>query len=64
MDNQLEKHVLPVLGDVPLESVNETRVQEFVADLKGKVFERYRPDGTWSRPTGFLGNPFSTSWEL
>lgn len=46
MDNQLDKHVLPVLGDVPLESVNEIKVQEFVADLKRATFQRRKPDGT------------------
>lgn len=33
MESQLSKHVLPRFGDMPLDAVDETAVQEFVADL-------------------------------
>lgn len=33
MVNHLDKHILPLLGDLPLDQVTETTVQEFVAKL-------------------------------
>jgi integrase len=46
MEGHLAKHILPRFGDLPLESVSETAVQEFVADLKRTTFERRRSNGT------------------
>ena len=34
MESQLTKHILPRFGSLPLDAVDETVVQEFVADLK------------------------------
>jgi integrase len=45
MESQLTKHILPRFGDLPLDSVDETAVQEFVADLKGATFEWRKPKG-------------------
>ena len=39
MESQLTKHILPRFGSSPLDSVDETAVQEFVADLKRTTFE-------------------------
>jgi integrase len=46
MEGQLTKHILPRLGALTLDMVDETIVQEFVAELKGAVFERRRKNGT------------------
>jgi integrase len=46
MEGQLTKHILPRLGALTLDIVDETIVQEFVAELKGAVFERRRKNGT------------------
>jgi integrase len=46
MEGQLTKHILPRLGTLTLDMVDETIVQEFVAELKGAGFERRRKDGT------------------
>jgi len=46
MESQLAKHILPRLGCLTLDMVNETVVQEFVAELKGAVFERRRKNGS------------------
>ena len=46
MESQLTKHILPRLGSLTLDMVDETMVQEFVAELKGAVFERRRKNGT------------------
>ena len=46
MEGQLTKHILPRLGTLTLDMVDETIVQEFVAELKGAVFERRRKNGT------------------
>jgi len=45
MENQLTKHILPRFGSLPLDAVDETAVQEFVADLKRATFERRTKNG-------------------
>jgi integrase len=45
MESQLTKHILPRFGSLPLDSVDETAVQEFVADLKRTTFELRKPNG-------------------
>jgi integrase len=45
MESCLEKHILPRFGDLPLESVDETAVQEFISDLKRRTFERKNQKG-------------------
>jgi integrase len=45
MENQLTKHILPRFGSVPLDAVDETAVQEFVADLKRATFQMRKPNG-------------------
>jgi integrase len=45
MESLLSNHILPRLGDTPLTNLDETRVQEFVADLKRQTFERRKPNG-------------------
>ncbi len=44
MESQLTKHILPRFGSSPLDSVDETAVQEFVADLKRTTFELRKPN--------------------
>ena len=46
MEGHLTKHILPKFGSLPLDAIDETAVQEFVADLKRSTFERRRGDGT------------------
>jgi integrase len=46
MEGHLAKHILPRFGGLPVEVINETVVQELVADLKRSTFERRKPDGT------------------
>jgi integrase len=46
MEGHLAKHILPRFGDSPVETIDETAVQEFVAHLKRTTFERCRSDGT------------------
>ncbi|HVX29195.1 MAG TPA: hypothetical protein VHA53_01850, partial [Nitrolancea sp.] len=46
MESQLNKHILPRFGDFTIDMVDETAVQEFVAELRGTTFERYRKNGT------------------
>lgn len=46
MEGHLAKHILPRFGTLEVENINETMVQEFVADLKRAVFERRKPDGS------------------
>jgi integrase len=46
MESHLAKHILPKLGELPLETIDEMTVQEFVADLKRTTFDRRKPDGT------------------
>jgi integrase len=46
IESQLKKHILPRFGDFTIDMVNETSVQEFVAELRGTTFERYRKNGT------------------
>ncbi len=45
MESQLTKHILPRFGSLPLDAVNETVVQEFVADLKRATFQMRKPNG-------------------
>jgi integrase len=45
MESQLTKHILPRFGSLPLDAVDETAVQEFVADLKRTTFEMRKPNG-------------------
>jgi integrase len=45
MENQLTKHILPRFGALPLDAIDETAVQEFVADLKRTTFERRKQNG-------------------
>ena len=40
MEGHLRKHILPRFGVLAVEAINETLVQEFVADLKRSIFER------------------------
>lgn len=52
MESQLTKHILPRFGSIALEAVDETAVQEFVADLKRTTFERRKPKGKDRQPEG------------
>jgi integrase len=45
MECQLTKHILPRFGSLLLDSVDETAIQEFVADLKRTTFEMKKPTG-------------------
>jgi integrase len=45
MENHLTKHILPRFGRLPLDAIDETVVQEFVADLKRTAFERRKKNG-------------------
>ncbi len=45
MESQLTKHILPRFGSLPLDAVDETAVQEFVADLKRTTFQMRKPNG-------------------
>jgi integrase len=45
MENHLTKHILPRFGRRPLDAIDETAVQEFVADLKRTTFHRRRRNG-------------------
>src|SRR5438093_6354475 len=45
MESQLTKHILPRFGSLPLDAVDETAVQEFVADLKRATFRMRTPNG-------------------
>jgi len=46
MESQLTKHILPRFGEFTVDMVNETTVQEFVAELRATTFERRRKNGT------------------
>jgi hypothetical protein len=46
MESQLEKHILPRFGDLPLHMVDETAVQEFISHLKRTTFVMRKKDGT------------------
>jgi integrase len=46
MEGHLAKHILPRFGEFPVEAIDESKVQELVADLKRTTFERRKPDGT------------------
>ena len=54
MESQLTKHILPRFGSLPLDAVNETAVQEFVADLKRATFEMTETKGKDRKPEGKL----------
>lgn len=45
MESQLTKHILPRLGSLPLDAIDETAVQEFATDLKRTTFEMRKPNG-------------------
>lgn len=45
MESQLTKHILPQFGHLPLDSVGEIAVQEFVADLKRATFKMTKRNG-------------------
>jgi len=45
MESQLEKHILSRFGDLQLQDVDETAVQEFITDLKRRTFERRNKKG-------------------
>lgn len=45
MEGLLANHILPRFANVAVHEVDETRVQEFVADLKRSTFERRKPNG-------------------
>jgi integrase len=45
MESQLTKHILPRFGSLPLDAVDETAVQEFVADLKRATFRMTKRNG-------------------
>jgi integrase len=73
LENQLTKHILPRFGSLPLDSVDEAAVQEFVADLKRATFERNKRAYKLSRKTisnlvGMvklvLGKKVWMAWEL
>ena len=46
MESQLTKHILPRFGDLPVDTIDERKVQEFVADLKRATFEMRKRDGS------------------
>jgi integrase len=79
MESQLNKHILPRFGSLPLDAVDETAVQEFVADMKRTTFAIRKPNGglvktyRLSRKTIFnivgtvklvLGKKVWMTWEL
>jgi integrase len=79
MEGHLAKHILPRFGAMPVESIDETAVQEFVADLKRSMFDRRRLDGALIKTYRLsrksilnivgvvklvLGRKVWTSWEL
>jgi hypothetical protein len=43
--SHLAKHILPRFGACAADSITETMVQEFVADLKRATFEQRKPNG-------------------
>jgi len=45
MESQLTKHILPRFGSLPLDAIDETAVQEFVADLKRATFKMTKRNG-------------------
>jgi hypothetical protein len=45
MESHLVKHILPRFGDLPLDGLTDTKVQEFVADLGRTTFEMKKPNG-------------------
>ena len=46
MESQLTKHILPRFGSLPLDAVDETAVQEFVAGLKRATFKLTKRNGS------------------
>ena len=61
MESQLTKHILPRFGSLPLDSVDETAVQEFVADLKRTTFERRKPKGKERKLEGAVVGTYKLS---
>jgi integrase len=61
MESQLTKHILPRFGSLPLAAVDETAVQEFVADLKRATFERRKPKGKDRLPQGNVVKTYKLS---
>jgi len=61
MESQLTKHILPRFGSLPLDAVDETAVQEFVADLKRATFERRKPKGKDRKLVGSVVNTYKLS---
>jgi len=65
LESQLRKHILPRFGDLPLDLIDEMRVQEFIADLKkgGKLSRK-----TISNIVGvvklIVGRKVWLTWEL
>lgn len=57
----LSKHLLPRFGDLPLDSINETAVQEFVADLKRMTFEQRKPKGKERQLEGAIVKTYKLS---
>ena len=45
MESQLEKHILPWFGEMPLQEVDDNAVQEFITHLKRTMFERRNKKG-------------------
>lgn len=45
MESHVAKHILPRFGDLPIDSVTETKVQEFVADVRRATFEMKKRNG-------------------
>jgi Phage integrase, N-terminal SAM-like domain len=61
MESQLEKHILPRFGDLPLDAIDEMAVQEFVADLKRATFEMRRPKGKSREHNGSVVKTYKLS---
>jgi integrase len=61
MESQLTKHILPRFGSLPLDAVDETAVQEFVADLKRTTFERRNPKGKERKLVGNVVRTYKLS---
>src|SRR5215471_6905502 len=61
MESQLTKHILPRFGDLPLSDIDETKVQEFVADLERTTFDMRRPKGKTREHTGSVAKTYKLS---
>jgi integrase len=64
MESQLTKHILPRFGSVPLEAVDVTAVQEFIADLKRATFRMRTPNNIVGVVKLILGKKAWMMWEL